>query len=34
VIEVRERATRAERKVPRAQVLDTVKEIAARLSAP
>jgi hypothetical protein len=33
VIEVRERATRAERKVPRAEVLATVKEIAARLSA-
>jgi prolyl-tRNA synthetase len=32
VIEVRERATRAERKVPRAEVLATVKEIAARLS--
>ena len=34
VIEVRERATRVERKVPSAQVLDTVKEIATRLSTP
>jgi prolyl-tRNA synthetase len=32
VVEVRERATREDRKVPRAEVLSTVKEIAARLS--
>jgi prolyl-tRNA synthetase len=32
VVEIRERATRQDRKVPRAEVLATVKEIAARLA--